>query len=86
MPRNIAKTPSPVVQPAPPEMSGAPFVAQSVLQRIDALVRGGRAGLTQIAKCLVPDFAPENVVGETVGVLGQAIGVDALDSLDDPGV
>ena len=45
-----------------------------------------RAGLAEIGDGLLPHLAPERVVGQALDVLGEPVGVEALDGLDDPGV
>ena len=44
------------------------------------------ARLAEIADRLLPHLAAEGVVGEPFDVLGQALPVEPLDGLDDPGV
>src|SRR3989441_5827468 len=42
--------------------------------------RGGlRPGLTEVGDGLVPDLAPEGMVGETIDVLGQPVGIQLFD-------
>ena len=53
---------------------------------------GGRArerlgaGLAEIGHGLVPHLAPEGVVGQPLDLLGEPVGVESLDRLDDPRV
>ena len=44
------------------------------------------AGLTEIADGLLPQLAPHRVVGEPLDLLGQPVGIERLDGLDDAGV
>src|SRR5260370_8352154 len=44
------------------------------------------AGLTEVAHRLLPDLASECVVRERLEVLDQAVGIELLDRVDDPGV
>src|SRR5437016_10799004 len=47
-------------------------------------VRGGlRPGLTEVGDGLVPDLAPEGMVGETIDLLGQPVGIELFDRLHD---
>jgi hypothetical protein len=71
---------------------------REVLERLERLLEAGRrlpvgralrrlpTGLTEIEHGLLPRLAPERVVCETLDVLGEPLGVEALDGLHGPGV
>src|SRR5207253_11442385 len=45
-----------------------------------------RPRLTEVSHSLVPDLAPEGMVGETIDVLGQAVGIQLFDRHHNPSV
>jgi hypothetical protein len=44
------------------------------------------AGLTEVGNRLLPQLAPDGVVGQPLDLFGWALGVKRLDGVDDPGV
>src|SRR5262249_40454673 len=86
LPANI-----PLVLQSGPALRQVPQGAQCPLQPGGGLPEGGpfkclRAGLPQVADGGLPDFAPERVMSEPLGLLSQAAGMEPLDSLEDPRV
>ena len=64
---------------------------QRLLEAADGLPVGRAAerlgaGLAEIGDRLLPHLAAERVVREPLDVLGEPVGVEPLDGLDDPGV
>jgi hypothetical protein len=73
-----------VVGALPPQMASA--LGASEHHRVDARRRRRRAHLSEVVQRLVPHLATERVVGHLLDVLGEPVGVHALDGADHPAV
>jgi hypothetical protein len=65
--------------------------AEGLLEAHDRLVESRTAGrldatFARVGSGLVPELATKGMVGQLLDVLGQAIGIELLDRLHDPGV
>ena len=62
---------------------------ERLLEACDGFPVGGTCGglhpgLTGVGDGLVPDLAPEGMVGETIDLLGQPVGIESFDRLHGP--
>ena len=77
----LGRLDGPIVLALPPELTGA-FRA-SADHRVDLFGCHHIGEITQVGDRLAPHLAPERVVDELIAMLGQRIGVAALDRLDE---